>query len=86
MFGSLGITELLVILAVVVLLFGAKRIPEIGRALGQTIGAFRNGFRGVPPSADRFQPPGNATRDVGPTTSQWNDDTSRVTRRRSEDN
>jgi sec-independent protein translocase protein TatA len=51
MFGSLGIPELLVILVVVVLLFGAKRIPEIGRALGQTITNFRREVspRAAPP-------------------------------------
>ena len=32
---SLGITEILLILAVAVLLFGGKRIPEIARALGR---------------------------------------------------
>ena len=32
---SLGITEILLILVVVVLLFGGKRIPEIARALGR---------------------------------------------------
>lgn len=33
---SLGITEILLILVVIVLLFGGKRIPEIARALGRT--------------------------------------------------
>ncbi len=32
---SLGITEILLILVVVVLLFGGKRIPELARALGK---------------------------------------------------
>lgn len=32
---SLGITEILLILVVIVLLFGGKRIPEIARALGR---------------------------------------------------
>lgn len=32
---SLGITEILLILVVVILLFGGKRIPEIARALGR---------------------------------------------------
>jgi sec-independent protein translocase protein TatA len=39
MFG-LGILELLLIVAVILLLFGAKRIPAIGRGLGQTISGF----------------------------------------------
>jgi sec-independent protein translocase protein TatA len=32
---SIGFTEILVILAVILLLFGAKRIPEIAKALGR---------------------------------------------------
>ena len=32
---SLGITEIILILVVVILLFGGKRIPEIARALGR---------------------------------------------------
>jgi sec-independent protein translocase protein TatA len=55
MFGSFGITELLIVLAVVVLLFGAKRIPEIGRALGQSIGNFRKGIRNDDTSADKLR-------------------------------
>ncbi|MGK5092191.1 twin-arginine translocase TatA/TatE family subunit [Deltaproteobacteria bacterium TL4] len=40
MFG-LGIWELVVILGIVVLLFGAKRLPMIGEGLGQMITNFR---------------------------------------------
>ena len=38
MFGNLGWTELLTLSAIVVLFFGAKRLPEIGRAMGKGIG------------------------------------------------
>lgn len=41
MFGSLGMTELLIILAIVILLFGARRIPELARGLGQGITEFK---------------------------------------------
>ena len=41
MFG-LGSQEILVILLILFLLFGAKRIPELARALGQGIKEFRN--------------------------------------------
>jgi sec-independent protein translocase protein TatA len=44
MFGlSLGH---LLIVAVVVLLFGARRLPELGHALGRGIGAFKRGLEG----------------------------------------
>ncbi len=45
MFG-LGITELLVILAIVVLIFGARRLPELGQGLGKSIKNFKEGVSG----------------------------------------
>jgi sec-independent protein translocase protein TatA len=38
---NLGITELIVILAILLLLFGARRLPELAKGLGQSIRAFR---------------------------------------------
>ena len=38
---GIGITELLVILLVVLLLFGAKKIPEIGKSLGKGLKEFK---------------------------------------------
>jgi sec-independent protein translocase protein TatA len=37
----IGVSELLLILLILLLLFGAKRLPEIGRALGKTLKEFR---------------------------------------------
>jgi sec-independent protein translocase protein TatA len=45
MFG-LGATELIIILAIVVLLFGARRLPEIGSGLGRAIRGFKEGVSG----------------------------------------
>lgn len=45
MFG-LGTTELLIILAIVFVLFGARRLPELGRGLGQGIRGFRDAMKG----------------------------------------
>jgi sec-independent protein translocase protein TatA len=45
MFG-LGATELVIILAIVVLLFGARRLPEIGSGLGRAIRGFKEGVSG----------------------------------------
>ena len=42
MLGSLGLPEILAILAVVLLLFGAKKIPELARGLGQGLKVFKH--------------------------------------------
>jgi TatA/E family protein of Tat protein translocase len=39
---TFGVPELLIIFVIVVLLFGGKRIPEIGRALGKSIREFKS--------------------------------------------
>ena len=41
MFGSLGVPELLLIFVVILLVFGPRRIPEIGKTLGKALGEFR---------------------------------------------
>ena len=41
MFGSLGVPELLLIFVVVLIVFGPRKIPEIGRTLGKALGEFR---------------------------------------------
>ena len=41
MFGSLGVPELLLIFAVILIVFGPRRIPEIARTLGKAMGEFR---------------------------------------------
>src|SRR5436190_15568041 len=41
MFGSLGVPELILIFAVALVVFGPRRLPEIGRTLGKALGEFR---------------------------------------------
>ena len=43
MFG-IGLQELLVVLAIILLLFGGKKIPELSRSLGSAIKELRKGF------------------------------------------
>ena len=45
MFG-LGVQELLIILAIVLLIFGSTRLPQLGKGLGASIRNFRQGLRG----------------------------------------
>jgi sec-independent protein translocase protein TatA len=47
LFGSFGGPEIVVILALVLLLFGAKRLPELARSLGQGIREFRKSVREI---------------------------------------
>ncbi|WP_019145713.1 Sec-independent protein translocase subunit TatA [Aeromicrobium massiliense] len=44
---SLGPTEVLLILAVVVLLFGAKKLPELARGSGRALRIFKSEVRGL---------------------------------------
>lgn len=43
--GPLGLPEMLIILAIIVLIFGANRLPEIGRGIGQGIKNFKASTR-----------------------------------------
>ena len=47
MFGTIGLPELLVVLLIVLLLFGAKRLPEIARGMGKSIHEFKKGIKDV---------------------------------------
>ena len=46
MFG-MGAQELLLVLVIVLVLFGARRIPEIARGLGRSVSEFKKGVREV---------------------------------------
>lgn len=43
--GSLGLPELLVILAIIVVIFGANRLPGLGRGIGDAIRGFKEGLK-----------------------------------------
>ncbi|MBU1206274.1 MAG: twin-arginine translocase TatA/TatE family subunit, partial [Proteobacteria bacterium] len=51
MFG-LGTQELVIILAIVFLIFGAKRLPEIGSGLGKAIKNFKGGVKSIEEGAE----------------------------------
>jgi sec-independent protein translocase protein TatA len=45
MIGDIGLPELLVILAIVAVIFGANRLPELGKGLGTAIRGFKEGLK-----------------------------------------
>jgi len=60
MFRNLGLTEILVILLVLILLFGAKRIPDLARSLGKSITEFKKGRKEGLSEGDETDPPAKA--------------------------
>ena len=44
MFSGVGIPELLIVLVIVLLLFGSKKLPELARGLGKSITNFKSGL------------------------------------------
>jgi TatA/E family protein of Tat protein translocase len=49
----MGMQELLIILVIALLLFGAKRLPEIGRSLGRAISSFKKGMKDEPDEIEK---------------------------------
>ena len=47
MFGNLGAGEIILIVLVILLLFGAKKIPELARGLGKGMSEFERGLKDV---------------------------------------
>jgi sec-independent protein translocase protein TatA len=57
MFGQLGFGEILLIMVVILLLFGAKRIPEIAGSFGKGIREFKKSMNDVTSSVTSDIPP-----------------------------
>lgn len=51
--GKLGLTEILIIVAVILLLFGGKKIPELMKGLGSGIKEFKNAAKDDQPATKK---------------------------------
>jgi len=51
--GSFGTTEIILVIAVLFLLFGASRLPQLAKSLGQSRKAFKEGMREAEEEEDR---------------------------------
>jgi sec-independent protein translocase protein TatA len=51
---SLGVPELVIIFLIIVVLFGASRIPHIGKGLGEGIRNFKKGLKGGEDEAEQI--------------------------------
>ena len=57
MFG-LGFGEIVIVLAIVLLFFGGKKLPELGKALGKSMNNFKKGLKETDPdSSEKIDPP-----------------------------
>lgn len=52
MFGTLGFSELIIILVIVLIIFGAGRLPQIGEGLGKALKGFKKEVHEAPPPLD----------------------------------
>jgi sec-independent protein translocase protein TatA len=52
MFRNIGTTEILIIAVVLLVLFGGKKLPELGRGLGDMIKEFKKALSGKPEDKD----------------------------------
>ncbi len=55
-FGNLGISEMLVIFVIVLVFFGPRRLPEIGRSLGSAMREFRRSLNQIQREFDEVNP------------------------------
>src|SRR5438094_8829515 len=56
MFGTLGFSELIIILAIILIIFGAGRLPQIGEGLGKALKGFKKEVHEAPPPGDPNAP------------------------------
>jgi sec-independent protein translocase protein TatA len=56
LFGTVGPQELLLVLLIVIIIFGAKKLPELGKSLGEGIRNFKGSVSGKDKDKDKELP------------------------------
>ena len=56
MFGSLGLPELLVILLIVIIIFGAGKLPQLGKGLGEGLRNFKDSVKSTEDTKEKKTP------------------------------
>ncbi len=56
MFGKIGPWEIIAILAVVLLIFGSKKLPELAKAIGKSVVELKEGLKGASDSDESTAP------------------------------
>ena len=59
---SLGVPELMIIFLIIVVLFGASRLPQIGKGLGEGIKNFKRGMKGADDTPDQIEEKAGSSR------------------------
>ncbi len=57
MFGSLGVPELLIILLIVIIIFGANKLPQLGKGIGQGMRNFKDSIKDAGVDETKPTPP-----------------------------
>lgn len=52
MFNNIGVSGLIIILVIALIVFGPAKLPQLGRAFGDTLREFRNSTRGMVDDGD----------------------------------
>jgi sec-independent protein translocase protein TatA len=59
MLPNIGITELIIVLIIILLIFGPKNLPKIGQALGKSLREFKNATRSLSEDDEEESHPNN---------------------------
>lgn len=70
MFGTMGFSELMIILVIILIIFGAGRLPQIGEGVGKALKGFKKEVADIPSPVDPNEPLPNTPPEPGQVQSQ----------------